>query len=87
MPLLWIVQVSAEGGGRLFNVLVSDDNRDRAEAVAAEALLSVGWRDVTPLRSGQVSEAGLASRDQAFQGAATAARELGWSIIGYSRDS
>lgn len=87
MPLLWIVQASAEGGGRLFNVLVSDDDRGRAEAAAVEALLSVGWEDVSPLRSGQVSEAGLASRDQAFQDAAVAAHELGWSIIGYTRDS
>jgi hypothetical protein len=87
VSVLWIVQASAEGGGRLFNVLVSDDDRDRAESVAVEALLSVGWGDVAPLRSAQVSETGLASRDQTFQNSAVAARELGWSIIGYQRDS
>lgn len=87
MAPLWIVQASAECGGRLFNVLVSDDDRSRAEAVAVEALLSVGWDDVTPLRSGEVSESGLASRDQIFQESAAIARELGWSIIGYQRDS
>ncbi|CAN7188037.1 hypothetical protein [Brevundimonas sp. LjRoot202] len=83
MATLWIVQVSAESDGRAFNVIVRDDDRSVAEMTAQSAVSSDGWTDVRVLRSGLIAEDRLSERDAVFQGAAAAARDLGWAIIRY----
>ena len=83
MTTLWIVQVSAEAGGRALNVLVSDESRERAEMTAVAAVLSDGWSKVNALRSGIVSEERLAEREDVFREAAVSARDLGWCIVRY----
>jgi hypothetical protein len=85
--MLYIVQLTAEGANRHFNVFVADTERDRAEATAEQALRLEGWSEVATLRSGVVSEQALAERDQMFRDAAAAARDTGWAIIRYSQDS
>ena len=86
-PPLWIVQVSAEDGAKHFNVLVADEDRERAEATAEGVLRQDGWNDVRGVRSGQVSETGLADRDPVFNRAAAVAREFGFAVVRYKRDS
>ncbi len=83
MAALWIVLLTAEGGGRAFNVIVHEDERELAEATAVAAVVDDGWADVRPMRSGLISDARLADGKSEFQEAASAAREFGWSMIRY----
>jgi len=83
MAALWIVLLTAEDGGRAFNVIVHEDEREVAEATAVAAVVEDGWRDVRAMRSGSISDARLADAKVEFQEAASAAREFGWSMIRY----
>ena len=83
MAALWIVLLTAEGGGRAFNVIVHEDGREVAEATAVAAVLEDGWHDVRVMRSGSISDARIADAKVEFQEAASAAREFGWSMIRY----
>jgi len=83
MAALWIVLLTAEGGGRAFNVLVCDEHRSVAEMTAQSAVSADGWSDVRLVRSGLVAEDRLPERDVIFREAAATARALGWAMIRY----